>query len=67
MKRLILLLGIVGLNAIATLTLFAAAPPPPILEQPTVNGAERNLRFIPYPGAQSYTFYSGARPFSNGH
>ena len=59
MKRLILLLGIVGWNAITTLTLFAADPPPPILEPGTVNGAQRSLRFVPYPGAQNYTFYSG--------
>ncbi len=62
MKRLILLLGIVGLNASVTPTLFAVDPPPPILEQPTVNGAQRNLRFVPYPGAQNYTFYSGTNP-----
>ncbi|MSU60112.1 MAG: DUF1800 family protein [Pedosphaera sp.] len=38
---------------------FAADPPPPVLDSVKVSGSTKGLRFDPYPGAQAYTFYSG--------
>lgn len=62
MKRPILFLGIIGVNAIAALTLLASDLSPPMVDQFIVNGAQKSLRFLPYPGAQSYTFFSGTDP-----
>ncbi len=62
MKRFILFLEIVGMNVFASLPLLASDPTPPMVHQFIVNGAQKSLRFIPYPGAQSYTFYSGTNP-----
>ncbi len=44
-----------------------SAPQPPTITNFTVQGAQKNLRFAPYPGAQAYTFLSasnGAGPFA---
>ena len=62
MKRLKLFFSAVGLNTIAAATLFAADPPPLKLDSVIANGDQRSLRFAPYPGAQSYLFFSGTNP-----
>ena len=41
-----------------TLPLLATDPPPPAITNINGSGSTKNLRFAPYPGAQSYTFYS---------
>lgn len=46
------------LASVATLPLLAADPPPPIITNLNGSGTTKNLRFAPYPAAQSYTFYS---------
>ncbi len=62
MKRLKLFLPLAGLIAIAATPLFASDPPPPKLDPVIANGDQRSLRFEPYPGAQSYWFFSGTNP-----
>ena len=41
-----------------TLPLLATDPLPPVITNINGAGSTKNLRFEPYPGAQSYTFYS---------
>lgn len=62
MKSPIFFVGIVGSSLVASLTLLAVDPPLPMLDPVIVNANQKSLRFEPYPGAQSYTLYSGTNP-----
>jgi len=64
MKRASLLLSVAVIFAIFQLTLLASDPPLPIITNLNVNGAQKGLRFAPYPAASNYTILSGTNAAS---
>ena len=43
-----------------TFSTFATDPDPPAIDSVKASGTTRTLRFAPYPGAQTYTFYTAS-------
>src|SRR5437762_10602747 len=60
MKRALVLLWPACFAALSQITVSASDPPLPIITNINVSGAQRNLRFEPYPAAQAYTILSGS-------
>ena len=58
MKRFVVLPLAVSFFAIPAVLIFAADPPPPIIDELVIKGTQKNLRVTPAPGVQAYQFYS---------
>ena len=51
MKRFVVLPLAVSVFAIPVVLIFAADPPPPIIDELVIKGTQKNLRVTPAPGA----------------